>query len=66
MCEKLERGGYTQPVYSTALQYLTLVFSVPVIILLLGMEVFASSWREVVTHSLYILLLCNISLLYLL
>ena len=66
MCEQLERGGYTQPVYSTALQYLTLVFSVPVIIhvLLLEMAVYVSSQREVVTHSLYILLLYNISLLY--
>ena len=62
MCEQLERGGYTQPVYSTALQCLILVFSVPVIILLLEMEVFLSSWREVVTHSLYILPLYNISL----
>ena len=62
VCEQLERGGYTQPVYSTTLQYLTLVFSVPVIILLLEMEVFVSSWREVATHSLYILPLYNISL----
>ena len=43
MCEQLERGGYTQPVYSTSLQYLTLVFSVPVIILLLEMAVCVSS-----------------------
>ena len=43
MCEKLERGGYTQPVYSTALQYLTLVFSVSVIILLLETAVCVSS-----------------------
>ena len=50
MCEQLERGGYTQ--YSTALQYPTLVFSVPVIIHLLEMAVYVSSWREVVTHSL--------------
>ena len=64
VCEQLERGGYTQPVYSTALQYLTLVFSVPVIIHLLEMEVFVSSWREVATHSLYILRLYNVSLLY--
>ena len=64
MCEHLERGGYTQPVYSTALQYLTLVFSVPVIIHLLEMAVCVNSWREVVTHSLYILPLYNISLLY--
>ena len=62
MCEQLERGGYTQPVYSTALQYLTLVFSVPVIILLLKMAVCVSSWIEVVTHSLYILPLYNTSL----
>ena len=64
MCEQLDRGSYTQPVYSTSLQYLTLVFSVPVIILLLEMEVFVSSWIEVATHSLYILPLYNISLLY--
>ena len=66
MCEQLERGGYTQPVYSTALQYLTLIFSVPVIIHLLETAVCVSSWIEVVTHSLYILQHYNISLLYLL
>ena len=32
MCEQLERGGYTQPVYSTALQYLTLVFAAVLLI----------------------------------
>ena len=39
MCEQLERGGYTQPVYPTSLQYPSLVFSVPVIIHLLEMAV---------------------------
>ena len=43
VCEQLDRGGYTQPVYSTALQYPSLVFSVPVIILLLEMAVCVSS-----------------------
>ena len=62
VCEQLDRGGYTQPVYSTSLQYLTLVFSVPVINLLLEVEVFVSSWIEVATHSLYILPLYNTSL----
>ena len=32
VCEQLERGGYTQPVYSTALQYLTLVFAIVLLI----------------------------------